>query len=99
MILIAIWRLKENAYAVTIREQVSKITGEEWSLGSVYMPLERLGKRGLITSYLSDKTPERGGRHKRIYLLTPLGAEEMKKIKQVQNALWDGINDFSVEVN
>ncbi|MCP4728309.1 MAG: hypothetical protein GY863_24950, partial [bacterium] len=42
LILLAVWRLKESAYSVSIHEEISKLSGKEWSLGSIYMPLERL---------------------------------------------------------
>ena len=58
-VLLAVWRLDEDAYTLAIREYLSDLTGEEWSLGSVYTPLERLGRRRLLASSLSDSTPER----------------------------------------
>lgn len=61
-ILLAIWQLKEDAYCVPVRKRISEISGEAWSLGSIYMPLDRLVKKGCLDSYLSDATPERGGR-------------------------------------
>ena len=42
LILLAVWKLKGNAYCVSIRAQISEITGENWSLGSIYMPLDRI---------------------------------------------------------
>ena len=91
LILLAIWRLKGNAYCVPIHQYVAEITGEKWSLGSIYMPLDRLVKKGYLKSYLSDATPERGGRHKRIYLLTGEGKEALKKVRDVQDRMWRGI--------
>ena len=88
LILLAIWQLKEDAYCVPIRQRISEITAEEWSLGSIYMPLDRLAKKGYLDSYLSDATPERGGRHKRIYTLSKAGKEALLKVRDVQNAMW-----------
>ena len=97
LILLAVWRLKDNAYSIPIHEQVSVITGETLSLGSIYMPLDRLVKRGYLVSYLSEATPERGGRHKRIYKLTREGLEALQKIRDVQERMWNGIPDLSEE--
>ncbi|MCP4725312.1 MAG: hypothetical protein GY863_09765 [bacterium] len=97
LILLSIWRLQEEAYCIPIRSQVSGITGEEWSLGSIYMPLDRLTKKRLISSFLSDKTPERGGRHKRIYFLTDDGKNALVKIKEVESKMWDGIPVHTLE--
>ena len=96
-ILLAIWQLEDNAYCVPIREKISEISGEEWSLGSIYMPLDRLVKKGYCESYLSDTTPERGGRHKRIYKLTRAGEQALIKVKEVQKAMWKNISDLGFE--
>jgi len=88
LILWAIVRLKDEAYCVPIRDTISIITGEEWPLGSIYMPLDRLGKNGFLTSHLSDSTPERGGRRKRIYHLTPDGFAALDKAREVQHKMW-----------
>ena len=97
LILLAIWQLQTNAYCVPIRSRLSEITREKWSLGSIYMPLDRLVKNGLLQSYLSDSTPERGGRHKRIYKLTDEGKKELIKVKEVHKAMWENINDLLLE--
>lgn len=97
LILLAVWRLKENAYSIPIHDQVSAITGETLSLGSIYMPLDRLVKKGFLESYLSEATPERGGRHKRIYKLTREGLKALQRIRRVQNRMWKGIPDLSRE--
>lgn len=89
LILWAILRLKEHAYCVPIRDVISEITDEEWPLGSIYMPLDRLGKRGFLLSRLSDSTPERGGRRKRIYQLTEEGFQALDKTRRVQNKMWE----------
>lgn len=91
LILLAVWKLKGNAYCVPIRAQLSEITGENWSLGSIYMPLDRLIKKGYLKSYLSESTPERGGRHKRIYELTDEGMKALLRLRQVQANMWRDI--------
>ena len=96
-ILLAIWQLQENAYCIPIRSKISEITGENWSLGSIYMPLDRLVKKGLLDSYLSDAIPERGGRHKRIYKLTNEGKEALLKVRAVETAMWANIVNLSLE--
>ena len=88
LILLAVQQLGEEAYCLPIRERISEITGTEWSLGSIYMPLDRLVKNRYLDSYLSDALPERGGRHKRIYRLTPAGKKALIKVREVQNTMW-----------
>lgn len=94
LILLAIWRLEEKAYCIPIRTQVSEITGEKWSLGSIYMPLDRLSKKGCLQSHLSEATPERGGRHKRIYRLTEEGLSALQKVRNLEVKMWQDVPEF-----
>ena len=95
LVLLAVWKLKENAYCVPIREFLNKITEKPWSFGSVYDPLNRLEKKGLLDSHLSDPTKTRGGRSKRIYQITLAGRRELGEIKALQQAVWEEVPDFS----
>ena len=95
--LLAIWRLQENAYSLLIQKKIHEISGEKWSLGTIYAPLERLEKRGFIVSYLSEITPERGGRHKRIYNLTQEGKGALLKIKEVHESFWENLPTITFE--
>jgi DNA-binding PadR family transcriptional regulator len=97
LVLLAVWKLKENAYCIPIREFLNKITEKSWSFGSVYDPLNRLDKKGLLESYLSDPTKTRGGRSKRIYRLTNAGRRELAEIKALQQAVWKEVPDLISE--
>ena len=97
LVLLAVWKAKENAYCVPIRDFLNKITCKTWSFGSVYDPLNRLEKKGLLESYESSPTKERGGRSKRIYRLTPAGRQELGEIKALQQAVWKEVPDLSPE--
>lgn len=96
-VLLAIWKLQNDAYTLPIREQLIRITGYEWSLGSVYTPIERLTKKGLLTSYLTEPTKERGGRHKRIYQLTPRGRQALLRVRAVEDAMWAGVTGLALD--
>jgi DNA-binding PadR family transcriptional regulator len=91
LILLAVWRLKENAYCVPIRKMLVRYTGRDWSFGAVYDPLDRLERKGLLESYLSDPTAKRGGKRKRVYKLTPSGIMSLIEIKTITDEVWDGI--------
>ncbi len=99
LILLAIQKLQGDAYCVSIRKMLTKITGDKWSLGSIYMPVERMLKNGLLNSYRSESTPERGGRHKRIYKLTPAGKKALVKIHSIQNEMWSDVSILSLETD
>ncbi|MFC1726569.1 PadR family transcriptional regulator [candidate division KSB1 bacterium] len=97
LVLLAVWRLRDNAYCVPIRSQLKDVSGKEWSFGAVYDPLDRLEKKGLLDSALSDPTPERGGKSKRVYKLTAAGMEALVEIKKLESAMWDGIENLTPE--
>jgi len=65
VVLLAILRLGDDAYAVTIRDEILQCTGRDVSRGSIYITLDRLETKGYLRSRLADSTPERGGRAKR----------------------------------
>lgn len=89
MVLLAVWTLKDEAYSVLIRKYLKQITNKTWSFGSVYNPLSRLERKGLLDSTTTEPIKERGGRSKRIYRVTPLGREELANVWEMQISLWD----------
>ncbi|MCP4723402.1 MAG: hypothetical protein GY863_00120 [bacterium] len=94
LVLLSVWHLKEKAYSVHIREMLMKTTGEYWSFGAVYMPLDRLVKKSYLESYLADPTPERGGRSKRIYQFTDDGKKALIEVFKIHEAMWQGIPEI-----
>jgi DNA-binding PadR family transcriptional regulator len=88
IVLLTIWKLKDNAYGVTIRDQVSQDTGHEWSFGAIYKPLKKLLHRDFVEKARSEPCAERGGRSKYLYTLTADGMEALKEIRKIYNAIW-----------
>lgn len=72
-VLAAVLRCGTNAYGVSIHAAVEKLSGRNVAMGAVYSTLDRMEDKGLIASWLSDPTPERGGRAKRCYRLEKHG--------------------------
>ena len=89
MILLAVWKLKEEAYCVPIQDYLKEATGKTWSFSSIYNPLDRLEKSGLLDSRTTDPIKERGGRSKRVYRLTRLGREALREMRTIQDFLWE----------
>jgi PadR family transcriptional regulator PadR len=87
ILMLAILKLKDNAYGVTIRREVSRASGKDWSIGAVYDPLYRMQRKGLIESFLSKPTQERGGRSKRIFRIRKQGLDALKAQKMVRDRL------------
>ena len=80
LVLTAILTLGENAYGVTIHAKVDELARPKRAvLGAVYATLDRLEDKGLIASWLSDPTPERGGRSKRHYRLEDSGKRALQE--------------------
>src|SRR2546425_5246568 len=92
LVLAAILALAEKAYGVTIQEKVEEFAQpKSVSLGAVYVTLDRLEDKGLISSWLSDPTPERGGRSKRYYRLEALGERALEESAATAKRIWDGV--------
>lgn len=79
LILFALLSLRDDAYGVTIRQEIEARTGRQVSAGAVYTALSRLEGRGMATSRVGDTTPERGGRRRKYYAITPEGAELLQR--------------------
>ena len=92
LILLAILRLGDDAYGVTIRAELADRTGRNVAPGAMYTALERLETKGLIESRMSDPTPQRGGRAKRKVTVTAAGIEAVTRAVQAYERLLDGLN-------
>jgi PadR family transcriptional regulator PadR len=97
IMLLAVWRLKDNAYGVTIAEMLSETSEKKWVLGAVYVPLERLEKKGYVRSYLGKSTNKRGGRSKRLYKLTKDGLSALIQTKVQEQSIWANLTISSLE--
>jgi len=95
MLLLAITHLGDNAYGISIRDQLKVMTGKTWSYGNIHVTLDRLEKRGRIRSSLSSPEKKRGGRSKRLYTLTESGLKDLREIKKVHERMWAGVNSLS----
>ena len=93
MLLLAVIHLGEEAYGVPISRELELHRGRSVSVGSVYAALERLEAKGLITSSLGDPTPERGGKAKRYFRITPKGLRQVRETRRVLTKLWQLIPD------
>jgi DNA-binding PadR family transcriptional regulator len=91
IVLLSVWRLQNEAYGVTIRNQVSDVTGRDWSIGALYAPLHRLEKKGYLDARAGEPGSKRGGRRKIYYQLTSRGKQALLDVKQVHDAIWQGI--------
>jgi PadR family transcriptional regulator PadR len=92
LVLTAVLSLREDAYGVTIHEKVGELARPKAvSLGAVYVTLDRLEDKGLVTSWLSEPTAERGGRAKRCYRLEALGERALQESAATAKRILDTI--------
>ena len=94
LILTAILTLGEDAYGVTICAKAEELSKpKKISLGPVYVTLDRLEDKGFVTSWLSDPTPERGGRAKRHYRLKKAGENALRQSAITARRICDAVED------
>jgi PadR family transcriptional regulator PadR len=91
IVLLAIVRLGEEAYAISVREEIAARTGRTVARGALYTALERLETKGCLDSRMSDPLPERGGRSRRYYTVTPAGLAALRAGRAALLALWQGV--------
>jgi PadR family transcriptional regulator PadR len=91
MILLATLRVRDDAYGVLIAREIERTGRRRVLLGAVYTALDRLERNGLVTSSVGDPTPERGGRAKRFFRVTPRGLRAVKETQQALVALWTDV--------
>ena len=88
ILLLAIWKLGENAYGISIREQVEEDTGVKWLSGAIYGPLSRLRNNGYVATSLGENDADKRGRPRIYYSLTPVGKEKLKAIQALNKIMW-----------
>jgi PadR family transcriptional regulator, regulatory protein PadR len=77
--MLAVWRLGQNAYGTTIKEEIEIGAERGVAIGALYTTLDRLERKGFVTSEVGEATPERGGRAKRFFRLTGSGESALRK--------------------
>ncbi len=89
--LLALLRLRADAYGARIRAEIAERTGRDVSLGAIYTTLERLERKGFVSSARGAPTPERGGRAKRFYKIEAPGARALQRSRETMDRMWEGL--------
>jgi PadR family transcriptional regulator PadR len=97
LVLLIVWNLQGDASCLPIQRKLEEATGKKWSLGSIFDPLNRLERKQLLASKLTEPTKERGGRSKRVYRLTPLGKRALRELRTMEEALWTKVFELEPE--
>jgi DNA-binding PadR family transcriptional regulator len=91
MVILAILRLGDDAYGMTVRRELEETAGRNVTFGTVYGTLERLEAKGFVTSRHADPEPVRGGRARRYFKVEPLGEYALARAREMMGRLWDGV--------
>jgi PadR family transcriptional regulator, regulatory protein PadR len=92
MVLLAILHLGDGVYGVPIVDEIQRRTGRTVAPAAVYVTLRRLEEKGLLTSWMSDSTPERGGKSRRCVKITSAGLESLRESRKVLDCMWKGLD-------
>lgn len=93
-VLLAVMRLGDDAYGVPIADTIEEASGREIAAGSIYITLDRLESKGLVTSRLGESTPERGGRAKTFFHVTGKGVQAVRATQRTLMKLWSGVPEL-----
>jgi DNA-binding PadR family transcriptional regulator len=94
IVLLALLRLADRAYGVTVRREIEARIGREASIGAIYATLDRLENKGYVKSQLGEPTPERGGRSKRFFRVTAKGMSAVNRTHHALRSMIQGLGLF-----
>ncbi len=97
ILLLAIWKLQINAYPVSIRDEVMKMTNRNLVYGTLYRSLDYAQKKGYVVSKRGEPTAERGGKGKLFFKLSDEGINALLKARELHQSIWDDINTASLK--
>jgi PadR family transcriptional regulator PadR len=92
IVILAMFRLGERAYGVTVRQEIAARVGRDVSIGAIYATLDRLEAKGYVKSRLGEPTRERGGRSKRFFQVTAKGVSAVNRTHHALQSLIDGLD-------
>ena len=92
IVVLALMRLGDRAYGVTVRQEIAARISRDVSIGAVYATLDRLEAKGYVKSQLGDPTPERGGRSKRFFRVTAKGVSAVNRTHRALLSMSEGLD-------
>ncbi|MEO6285619.1 MAG: PadR family transcriptional regulator [Dyadobacter sp.] len=91
VVLLTVAILGEEAYGVTVTQELEQKTGRSVGFSTVHTTLQRMEEKGLLSSKMGGATAERGGRRKRFFTVTAFGRKALTEVKQVREELWNAL--------
>jgi PadR family transcriptional regulator PadR len=93
-ILMTVWKFDGEGYGVNIFQHLEKTLEKRITMGVVYDTMERLRRKGYLTTAMGDLTPVRGGMRKKFYSITDEGIEVLAKSKATYEKIMKGFNEL-----
>lgn len=97
LILLTVGILYPEAYGVAVMDEIEKQAGRSLNISAVHSVLTRLEEKGFLKSKMSDPTEERGGRRKRIFLLTSAGKRALEEANEMRTQLFNQIPKVALQ--
>lgn len=97
LLLLIVAVLHDQAYGVTIFDEIEARRGRTASISAIHMSLKRLEEKGFVTSRFGGITQDRGGRRKKFYTITALGKKILDAQYQLRTGLYQDIPTISFE--
>ena len=95
VLLLAIWKLKDEAYGFKIRELFCQYCHGDVGFGTLYNNLEQLIRKGYATTFKGESSPIRGGKRKVYYQISDLGMNALQAARELQERLWEDIPEMA----
>jgi PadR family transcriptional regulator PadR len=92
LVLLALVRLGDGAYGMSVRREIAERTGRDVAIGAVYATLDRMDAKGLVKSGVGAATAERGGRTKRTFKISAFGSACLKESQRVLQRMTEGLD-------
>jgi DNA-binding PadR family transcriptional regulator len=96
-VLLAILQLRKNAYGVTLKDYLARLTGKHWSIGAIYDVLDRLARKKLVVVRTGAPLAERGGKARQYYGVTCRGHEALEEVRSIHSDMWADLPEPATE--
>lgn len=98
LVLLTVAVLEEDAYGVSVTQELEQKTGRTVGFSTVHTTLQRLEEKGYLSSQMGGATAERGGRRKRFFTVTAFGRKALREAKQVREDLWRALSPAALQL-
>ena len=97
LVLLTIWKMRNDAYGVALKRKIKEETGKEIPYGTLYFLLDQLRAKEYVSKMAGEPTPIRGGRSKTFYRITSEGKDALKKALEMYQKVWGTIDGIAFE--